>query len=193
MIYLIRHTDTVADSNNVKGHREYEVSDKGKELVGDLCEKLDSIGVSPNRIVSSDLNRAVYTAEEIQSIYSSNVDIETYEELRETGFGTIHSNEELSEFNQSISDRTQEEKYRSHFPNGESTEQVCTRARSIYNNVDKSEDNIIVAHMTPIYCILSEIMDCSVYDIKSDITHCECIPISENGEILDSYVFETRD
>lgn len=84
-IILIRHAQSKGNANGiVQGHLDNGLSELGHKQAKNLSDYLSRINL--NAIYSSDLSRAIQTAE--PTAKKLNLEIKTIQDLREAGFGT---------------------------------------------------------------------------------------------------------
>ena len=149
-LYIVRHGETVWNAEKrIQGNMDIELSEKGRQLAGELGERLE--GISFDRIYSSPLIRAYETACLIRG--HRNIPIIRDDRLREMSFGEMEGAswaEWLGE----------ESPYRFFFDEpgkfcppkgGESLEQVMERTREFLQEVIEpqwsgTERVMIVAH-----------------------------------------------
>lgn len=84
-IFLIRHGETVGNASRVVQRPESPLSPRGVEQVERLARRLEREGIA--LIVSSDLTRAVITAERLQRVTGARLDFEPL--LQERNFGNL--------------------------------------------------------------------------------------------------------
>jgi probable phosphoglycerate mutase len=141
IIYIVRHGQTVENKTNIlQGHLPGQLTEAGIEQMRETAERLAHENVSFRCIVSSDLARAMDSANIIAR--RLNLPVEAKQSLRERDWGTYTG----------IPFAEAKEKYRVngtwHFPDGsvESEEEFYSRAQQALNELrsEHKDDAIIV-------------------------------------------------
>jgi broad specificity phosphatase PhoE len=149
IFYIVRHGETDWNARGViQGHVDTPLNEAGKKQALDLAEKFRQI--SFDRIFSSDLERAVKTAEFIK--LERNLIIKTTQLLREKKFGAIEGKavNELDKLDAIIASLSEEEKF-SYKPeeNVESDAEVIGRVGTFLQEIalqSQGETILIVTH-----------------------------------------------
>lgn len=88
IFYLIRHGEVDNPLNIVYGRTDVSLSTKGRRQMQSLAETLKKLGAAPDVIISSTLNRAIQSTQEIQNAFP-NVPVSYTEDLQETDCGKL--------------------------------------------------------------------------------------------------------
>lgn len=140
MIYIVRHGQTNWNiSKQLQGHNPIPINENGRKEADNVRRKIELLNF--DKIISSDLLRAIQTTEIINKHLSKNVILDS--RLRSVDYGTLEG--------RFIPDISQEEwaLYNSTptFFNAESTENVYLRIKSFFDEqFSKNENVLIVAH-----------------------------------------------
>ncbi len=140
MIYIVRHGQTNWNvTKQLQGHKPIPINDKGRKEADNVRKKIEALNF--DKIISSDLLRAVQTTEIINKHLSKAVILDS--RLRSVDYGTLEG--------RFIPDISQDEWniYNSNpaFFNAESTESVYCRIKSFFDEQFSNDSNIlIVAH-----------------------------------------------
>lgn len=140
MIYIVRHGQTNWNiSKQLQGHNPIPINENGRKEADNVRRKIELLNF--DKIISSDLLRAIQTTEIINKHLSKDVILDS--RLRSVDYGTL-----VGRF---IPDISQEEwaLYNSTptFFNAESTENVYLRIKSFFDEqFSKNENVLIVAH-----------------------------------------------
>lgn len=140
MIYIVRHGQTNWNiSKQLQGHNPIPINENGRKEVDNVRRKIELLNF--DKIISSDLLRAIQTTEIINKHLSKDVILDS--RLRSVDYGTLEG--------RFIPDISQEEwaLYNSTptFFNAESTENVYLRIKSFFDEqFSKNENVLIVAH-----------------------------------------------
>lgn len=140
MIYIVRHGQTNWNiSKRLQGHNPIPINENGRKEADNVRRKIELLNF--DKIISSDLLRAIQTTEIINKHLSKDVILDS--RLRSVDYGTLEG--------RFISDISQEEwaLYNSTptFFNAESTENVYLRIKSFFDEqFSKNENVLIVAH-----------------------------------------------
>jgi broad specificity phosphatase PhoE len=159
-LYLIRHGQTAWNAENrIQGHLGVPLDEVGLEQAEQIGVRMQQIGVRPQKIFTSDLVRAVQTAEIIAR--HLHAPVETLLGLRERAWGEWEgiTGAEIRE----RYPMTREE--RSHFvpPGAESTSELWQRVRETWQTLLEQgvEDLVIVGHGGSLRVMLCEAMAAS--------------------------------
>lgn len=140
MIYIVRHGQTNWNiSKQLQGHNPIPINENGRKEADNVRKKIELLNF--DKIISSDLLRAIQTTEIINKHLSKDVILDS--RLRSVDYGTLEG--------RFIPDISQEEwaLYNSTptFFNAESTENVYLRIKSFFDEqFAKNENVLIVAH-----------------------------------------------
>ena len=140
MIYIVRHGQTNWNiSKQLQGHNPIPINENGRKEADNVRRKIELLNF--DKIISSDLLRAIQTTEIINKHLSKDVIWDS--RLRSVDYGTLEG--------RFIPDISQEEwaLYNSTptFFNAESTENVYLRIKSFFDEqFSKNENVLIVAH-----------------------------------------------
>ena len=142
MIYFIRHGETDWNiEKKTQGHTDIPLNDNGKKQALVLANKIKKIKI--NKIISSDLKRAMETAEIIGKFLKCN-SFETDKKIREFNYGTLEGicRDELTSETWEIFNNHPEKL------NAESVYDVFLRIKSFFENLqnDYNDNLLIVAH-----------------------------------------------
>lgn len=148
-LYITRHGKTEWNEKHIiQGHSDSPLTQEGKEQVKMLAGKLKDIKF--DYIISSDLGRAIQTAEIINKEHQ--LTIKTTELLRERTYGEIEgkSSTEFKEWDELIKDLSDDEHYTFKFKPGiESDEEIYTRFMTFIREmaiIEPGKTVLIVSH-----------------------------------------------
>ncbi|HZK17852.1 MAG TPA: alpha-ribazole phosphatase [Clostridia bacterium] len=185
-MFLVRHGETQWNVDfRFQGQSDIELTDKGEMQALKLGQTLADEKISA--IYSSDLSRAVKTAEIIAEHHELN--IKKIPELREINFG-IWEGLTYDEINTSYSDLYK--KWRGNtievkIPKGESLAEVAERSvGAIHRLVGQHNDEsiIVVAHGGVIRCIVSDVLRMDLnhfWRLRLDNTSVSVVDFLDNG------------
>lgn len=143
-LWLIRHGETKPGGdyfNSETGYRNPPLSEKGRQQAEQMA--LRCAGVHFDRIITSDLKRAVETAEYLGK--SCGVPVETDKSFREIYMGKLEQGGSFSDYRETFS-KWKEHKEDIAYPEGENGEDVWNRCRESLERIQKrSGDNGRVA------------------------------------------------
>lgn len=140
MIYIVRHGQTNWNiSKQLQGHNPIPINENGRKEADNVRRKIELLNF--DKIISSDLLRAIQTTEIINKHLSKDVILDS--RLRSVDYGTLEG--------RFIPDISQEEwaLYNSTptFFNAESTENVYLRIKNFFDEQFSMNENVlIVAH-----------------------------------------------
>ncbi|RME65257.1 MAG: alpha-ribazole phosphatase [Nitrospirae bacterium] len=187
-LYIIRHGKTEGSQDRrYKGHIDVPLSEEGLRQVQDLADALFRSGVSPSRIYSSDLKRAVQTAEAIDNALSCGITIEP--RLRERSFGVWEGMtfEEISKAWPEAFENWKADPLRFHPPEGESTLEVRDRVMEATEEIlqkHRGEEVLIVAHGGVNRVLICEFLGLDlrhIFRIEQDFACVNIVDIYEDG------------
>ena len=188
--YIVRHGSTELNKlKKIQGHNDSALTKEGCEDAIKISKCLKNIGIQT--IYSSDLGRAVKTAEIIAENIGFKDNIIKIKELRELNFGILTGmdhEEARKKFNG----------YRENpeiiIPQGESYLQLKERVmKKIYELEDKEiEKALIVTHAGCLRCIMSEGQKIDIRDILNiekagEMGHDKIIKIDVKDSKINSY------
>ena len=180
MIYLLRHG--LDDEKFIGGWSNVDLTSIGIEQVKKTRKYIVDNKLFINNIISSDIKRAVTTAEIINEKLNTNIILSEY--LRELDKGdytgikkSLITNEELNHINNfNIFDK---------YPNGESMYDLYIRIKILLENI-KDENNLYVTHrgvINMIYFILNDI-NLDMDKEKFNVTHASLHELDINKKII---------
>ncbi|RME62810.1 MAG: alpha-ribazole phosphatase, partial [Nitrospirae bacterium] len=150
-LYLIRHGKTEgSDDRKYKGHIDVPLSEEGLKQARQLGQFFKSAGIQVSGIYSSDLTRALETAETIKKVLGiEEVFIEP--KLRERNFGKWEglTFEEITKKWPQDFQSWRKDPVRFHPPDGESTLEVKQRVMAALNEIIRKHAGgsvLVVAH-----------------------------------------------
>ncbi|MEI5908662.1 histidine phosphatase family protein [Bacillus spongiae] len=194
-IYLIRHGETEANVMNKEkytmftGQYDTSLTQNGEAQALRLFDKIGHLRF--DRVFSSDLSRAVNTAE----IIFPKMDIHKTSLLRERSLGVfegkrlldISTKEEYKKFFSDCEYKDFKHSFVTKAPQGESYTDVMKRVKLFFSNINLHDfDNVaIVSHAITMKCILKFLLNLSEEEtLKLKINNCEPIKlINEEGII----------
>ena len=159
---LVRHCETDWNvEKRLQGHTDIELNNKGRDQAKNLVEKIIPLGV--NRIVSSDLKRAVQSAEVLSSHLQ--IPILLDERLRECKFGKLEGLtwpeiEQTFNIKKESLYRGAEYHYDHSVFDGEGRNSVAERHKKVLNDLVRlypDETILLVGHDGGLNTLLSEI------------------------------------
>lgn len=178
MVFLVRHGET--GSTDIKGHSDHSINKKGSMQAEIASKSLEDI--QPCKILSSDLDRALETAEYFEG------DIQTSESLRERNFGGWKG-EPSNVFQNALKETNHEQVCP---PGGETLAEIYDRVTGYLDkNVEAGEKVICVTHHGPAISLTGYGSDESYYECENgSITAIEMYKDSEEleYEILESNI-----
>ena len=159
-LLLVRHGITEYNSNRrFAGYSDIEMSSAGYRQVEGLRDRLADEKI--DAVYSSDLKRAVVTAETISS--GRNVDIVTCPELREINYGDAEglTFQEISRLYTEVAELITNFSLRLEFPGGESFEGFIARTTEFFNRLQQhipEQTILIVSHSGPLRVLLCHLL-----------------------------------
>ncbi|MBW1695259.1 MAG: histidine phosphatase family protein [Deltaproteobacteria bacterium] len=150
---LLRHAETVWNrENRIQGHSDLPLAPEGKRKSRRLGHILAAIPW--DRIITSDLNRAVETAKLIN--FTLNVSIHCDERLREQNWGRWEG-KTIKEIDRLISTKSIESGWNFRPPGGEDRISVATRSRAALTDAATrwpGDTILVVTHHGVIRCLM---------------------------------------
>ena len=143
MIYLLRHG--LDDENHVGGWSDLDLIPKGIEQVNDTLSKMKENNVEIKKIVSSDIKRAITTANMVKDSYGLN-DIEISDKFREQDKGIMNGmlKTKADELYPNFIDSADIDTI---YPDGESLKNLYDRINNILDYIlSLDDDTLIVTH-----------------------------------------------
>lgn len=140
MIYIVRHGQTDWNmSKQLQGHNPIPINENGRKEAEIVRKEIETLNF--NKIISSDLLRAVQTAEIINKYLSKDIILDS--RLRSVNYGTLEgrfipniSHDEWNLYNSTPS-----------FFNAESAEDIYIRIKNFFDEqFSKNENVLVVAH-----------------------------------------------
>ena len=160
-LLLVRHGITEFNSTRrFAGYSDVEMSDAGYRQVEKLRDRLANEKI--DIIYSSDLRRALVTAEVISSRH--NVDIITYSELREINYGDAEglTFQEISSRYPEVAELVTNFSLQLKFPGGESFEGFIERTSKFLDKLKRhtpSQTMLIVSHGGPLRVLICRLLE----------------------------------
>ncbi len=163
-LLLVRHG--ITESNSARkfvGYSDVELSTAGYRQVERLRERL--VDDKIDAVYSSDLSRALVTAEVISSEHK--VDIVTCPELREVNYGNVEglTFEEISRLYPEVAESLTNFSLRLKFPGGEDFEAFIERASKFLDKLKRhtpSQTILIVSHSGPLRVLVCRLLGIDV-------------------------------
>jgi alpha-ribazole phosphatase/probable phosphoglycerate mutase len=187
-LYIIRHGKTEgAEERRYKGHIDVPLSEEGLAQVRALAEFLKDTGINGSHIYSSDLKRAVQTAEAIRQSLGCGLTIEP--RLRERSFGLWEGMtfEEIVRQWPDAFENWRADPLRFHPPEGESTVEVRDRLMQAMEEIIQRHEGqqvFIVAHGGVNRVLLCEFLGLDlryIFRIEQDFGCINIVDIYEDG------------
>ncbi|MHA1971353.1 MAG: histidine phosphatase family protein [Candidatus Hodarchaeales archaeon] len=185
----MRHGESIGNKNKIyQGHKDYPLSEKGIEQAIALRERMIKRGIKTSEIYSSDLSRAVQTAEIINEAY--NVLIYKYAGFRELDLGIYSgkNSDEIKSLGDNVIGKFFEDIYMK-IPEGESVNDMKERIEITFEkilskNKNRSNKNpiIIVAHGGTLFHILDSILNIFKPPSKQWFDNCKMQEITQNPD-----------
>lgn len=164
-LLLVRHGDTEFNSaRRFQGHSDIELSTAGYRQAERLRDRLAAEKIDV--IYSSDLRRAVATAELISSRHKAG--IITCPELREINYGRLEglTFEEISRFYPEVADWCVNWSPQLKFPSGESFDELKERVTRFLSRLKKhtmEQTMLIVTHGGPLRLLLCYLLELDLW------------------------------
>jgi len=183
-LILIRHGETLWNKEGrIQGTSDIELSEAGIEQARHLALSLKGEPIST--IHTSPLKRAMKTAEIINEYHRK--DIKTHSDLMEMDQGDFegYSFKELMACEKEFLNKWIADPASVQMPNGESLNQLQTRAwRALETIISKEENALVVAHNFTIAAILCRIRNISLTEFRSTCvdTASKTIVNFQNGQ-----------
>jgi len=187
-LFIIRHGKTEgAEDRRYKGHIDVPLSEEGLKEVEFLAEVLSSAGIKDSHIYSSDLKRAMQTAEIIGRVLGCSITVEP--RLRERNFGLWEGMtfDEISKKWPEAFENWKADPLRFHPPEGESTLEVRDRVIEAVNEIlhrHKGQKIFIIAHGGVNRVILCEFLGLdlkNIFRIEQDFACVNIVDVYEDG------------
>ena len=158
-IYLIRHTQVVGNiENRFTGRIDSDVTQKGKEYIDELTERLK--GVKFDKAYSSSTPRTRKTIQKLADM--NHLTIEESQNLCEMDFGDYDGKrwEEIDEINPEVRRIRDMKNELTHIPHQETMEHVASRMYKEITDISKKDDGktiLICSHGVAIEAFLRKI------------------------------------
>ncbi len=190
-IYLIRHGETEWNRlKRLQGWKNSELTEAGRKAARKLGERLEEDAIEIDKIYSSNLKRAVETAEIIRG--SKKIDHIKLEDLREISYG-VWEGMEYEDILEDYAEEFHKFKYESHKyspqVNGESFEDFFMRTRRALDQIlsSEAEDVLVVSHGVTIKAIVAMIENIGLEEFHTipiyQGTSLNIIEVDENGSL----------
>lgn len=174
LLYLMRHGKTAWNqARRIQGHTDTVLSAQGKEQVLAAGRDFACRGLCFDYIISSDLMRAVQTAQLVASVQADSACLITEKRLREQHWGswTGHSIQQLRM--QQPQQLAEQEQAGWHFcpPQGESRLELVARARNALEELSRQyagQTLLVVTHLGVIKAVLYYILQLSYLPHEQD-------------------------
>ena len=174
-IYLVRHGETLWNSTmRFQGFSDISLSDKGMAQAEKLSEKMKTKKISA--IYSSDLKRAVETAECVANVHG--LDVNIVPDLKEMCFGEWegHTKEQIDKISPDQVELFFKNPDKIEPPQGETFTKVQKRVCAAFYDIAKKhedDDIMIVSHGGSIRTVIADILGMhlsTVWRIRQDNT-----------------------
>lgn len=205
-IVLVRHGEILANVINGEGTVLYTgalnnelttLTELGKKQASDLAEK--DIIKSIEKVYSSDLKRAIQTAELAKPGYKLNLS----KDLRERSLGEFEGKEikdliDSKKYNKYFTDE-KFSNFRTNFinkaPEGENYTDVSARCKRFLDSLDFSEDTTIgiFSHFHTIRCLLLNLLKIEPKEKIFNIKISHCIPYIIEGNTIEEMKLVSHD
>lgn len=190
-IYLIRHGETKWNRlKRLQGWKNSELTENGRRAARKLKERLEEEGIEIDKIYTSNLKRAVETADIIRG--DRDIDHVELEDLREISYG-VWEGMEYEDILKDYAEEFHKFKYQSHkySPqiNGESFEGFFMRTRRALDEIlsSQAEDILVVSHGVTIKAIVAMIEDIGLEEFHTipiyQGTSLNIIEVDEDGSL----------
>lgn len=180
LVYLVRHGQSFSNRAGVRnGQTDVPLTEQGFLDAKNAGEKLK--GIKFDRVISSDLIRAVQTAQTAIEGTSPQRD----SRLREIDVGKLagHTPSECREFFENYDENNLVQNYLPY--DGENAEMVATRIKSFMNDLEAVKDceNVaIFAHQGSIFYILRYVLDFPIFKTKIALDNGSITIIEYSGQ-----------
>lgn len=190
-IYLIRHGETKWNRlKRLQGWKNSELTEAGRQSASKLKERLEEEKIEIDKIYSSNLKRAVETAEIIRG--DKDINHVKLEDLREISYG-IWEGMELEDILEDYGENYHNFKYESHKYNpqinGESFKDFFNRTRRALEEIisSQAEDVLVVSHGVTIKAIVAMIENIGLEEFHTipiyQGTSLNIIEVDEDGSL----------
>ena len=187
--YIARHGQTNWNIlGKTQGHGNSDLTDKGKEQAKQLAYALKEYPI--DMIFTSDLGRAVQTAEIIGNTLGVNV--EQTPALREMGFGDWEGLliEEIKKDHAKTYETWRNQPHLADIPNGETLHIIKDRVDNFIKDLNEKYDNkhiLLVSHSVTVRVMLLSFLNSGVeniYRIKQDNTALNIVECRKYGPVV---------
>jgi len=173
-IHLIRHGQTDWNaSGRWQGHADPELSELGREQARQLAEQLEAKRFEVDRVIASDLARAVQTARALSERFD--VPLQTLSDLRELHIGrwTGLVREEIAELDLETLEAFEAGDVRVRPGGGETRAEIRVRARRALERLVEAhagERLLVVTHLGILRALLPDVEPdhCAIYPIVGE-------------------------
>ena len=188
-IYLVRHGQTNWNIlGKTQGHGNSNLTEKGINQAKDLAESMIKYPI--DYIYSSDLGRAVETAEIIANKFDK--EVITTPALREMGFGEWEGLliKEIQENYADIYKTWRNQPHLADIPNGETLHIIKDRVDAFIKELNEKYDNkhiLLVSHSVTVRVMLLSFLNSgmeNIYRIKQDNTALNIVECRNYGPVI---------
>lgn len=187
--YIVRHGQTEWNIlGKTQGHGNSPLTEKGLKQAEELAEGISKYPI--DMIFSSDLGRAVQTAEAVGKKF--NIDVQVTDALREMGFGEWEGKliPEITEKYADIYKVWRNEPHLAEIPGGESLYMIKERLQKFIDELNNKYDNkhiLFVSHSITVRVLLLMMLDSdmkNIYRIKQDNTALNIVEWRSYGPVV---------
>lgn len=189
---LVRHGQTAWNlSKKLQGQQDIPLTKEGREQAQRLSERLKDHNFE--QIFSSDLSRAIHTAQEINKHHNLQVTIR--KELRELSLGICEgmTREEIKQKYPDFYEKRKKDRYNTSYPEGESYATAKERIKPFLEELESKYENnnlLIVAHEGSNRTILGILLNLSDEELVSIKCPHDCIYRLDTKKQTVSYLDE---
>lgn len=187
--YIARHGQTEWNIlGKTQGHGNSPLTEKGLAQAKELAEGMDKYPI--DMIFSSDLGRAIQTAEEVGKRFG--IEVQPTEALREMGFGEWEGKliPEITEKYADTYKTWRNEPHLAKIPGGETLDIIKDRLEKFINELNEKYDNkniLLVSHSVTVRVFLLMMLDSpmkNIYRIKQDNTALNIVEWRDYGPVV---------
>lgn len=187
--YIARHGQTEWNIlGKTQGHGNSSLTEKGLAQAKELAEGMEKYPL--DMIFSSDLGRAIQTAEEVGKKFK--IDVQPTEALREMGFGEWEGKliPEITEKYPDTYKTWRNEPHLAKIPGGETLDIIKDRLEKFINELNEKYDNkniLLVSHSVTVRVFLLMMLDSpmkNIYRIKQDNTALNIVEWRDYGPVV---------
>lgn len=160
MIYLVRHGETQWNAQKrIQGQADSPLTEEGRKQAKQVAMRVKNLGIT--HLVSSDLGRAVETADIIASVL--NLPIQTDKRLRELNMGILEGKcvDQLTPEEDLIRRSPLSGTPDARIPEGESMQELADRLHAAINDLralPKGSIPLVVCHGLALGCLIGTVM-----------------------------------